>query len=64
MMKHGTAVQNKNCAAVPCFNVCYSGIFVFDDSENVMSASFFFINSRPKEPGPQLQAIAEDAFCR
>ena len=64
MMKHGTAVQNKNCATVPRFSVYYSGIFAFDDSESVMSASFFLINSRPNEPEPQLQAIAEDAFCR
>lgn len=33
-------------------------------SEYVINASFFFINSRPKDPGPQLLAIAEDAFCR
>ena len=26
--------------------------------------SFFLMNSRPKEPGPQLLAIAEEAFCR
>ena len=39
-------------------------IFCFDASEKEMRASFFFINSRPKEPGPQLQAIAEEAFCR
>ena len=26
--------------------------------------SFFLINSRPKDLGPQLLAVAEDAFCR
>ncbi len=35
-----------------------------ENSEKEMSISFFFINSRPKEPGPQLLAMEEEAFCR
>lgn len=31
-------------------------------SEKEMDTSFFFINRRPNEPGPQLLAMAEEAF--
>ncbi len=33
-----------------------------DGSEKEIDVSFFFTNSKPKEPGPQLLAMAEEAF--
>ncbi len=35
-----------------------------DISEKEMAASFFLMNIRPNDPGPQLLEIAADAFCR
>lgn len=46
------------------FQVLFFMASSLDASEKVMITSFFFINKRPNEPGPQLLAIAEEAFCK
>lgn len=42
----------------------YSFSSGLDASAKDITDSFFLINKSPNEPGPQLLAIAEEAFCR
>ena len=42
----------------------YTAVSVVSAWKKGTAASSLLINRRPKEPGPQLLAMAEEAFCR
>jgi hypothetical protein len=51
-------------AQQPLLSKDQTGVSGFDASDKDRVRSVFFINRRPKEPGPQLLAMAEEAFCK